>query len=83
MASQQLEMHHIDPKSLALPALAFAGGAILGLMGIKALLRGAIAAATVVGLINRTEMMPATATRRPTSRAARRRSTTKKSPRSV
>jgi hypothetical protein len=81
MASEHFDVRNIDPKSLALPALAFAGGAILGLMGVKALLRGTIAAATVVGLINRTEMLPATApaTRRPATRAARRRTATKKS----
>ena len=78
MATDHLDLREIDPKNLVVPALAFAGGALLGLMGIKALFRGAVAAATVVGLINSNELLPAPATRRPAARATRRRSPTRK-----
>jgi hypothetical protein len=41
----------MESRKLALPLLAFAGGAILGrLLGLKMLMRGAMTAAAVTGL---------------------------------
>jgi len=41
----------IETRELALPLLAFAGGAILGrLLGLKILMRGAMTAASVTGV---------------------------------
>ena len=41
----------MDTRKLAIPALAFAGGAILGrLFGLKFLMRGAMTAASVTGM---------------------------------
>jgi hypothetical protein len=41
----------MDTRKLAIPLLAFAGGAILGrVLGLKALIRGAMTAAAVTGM---------------------------------
>lgn len=41
----------MDPRKVAIPLLAFAGGAVLGrLLGLKTLMRGAMAAAAVTGM---------------------------------
>jgi hypothetical protein len=41
----------MDPRKVAVPLLAFAGGAVLGrLLGLKTLMRGAMAAAAVTGM---------------------------------
>ena len=41
----------MDPLKVAVPLLAFAGGAVLGrLLGLKTLMRGAMAAAAVTGM---------------------------------
>ena len=41
----------MDSRKLAIPLLAFAGGAILGrVLGLKALMRGAMTAAAVTGM---------------------------------
>jgi hypothetical protein len=42
------------PRNLALPLLAFAGGAVLGrLLGLKVLARGAMTAAALTGMATR------------------------------
>ena len=41
----------MDPRKVAVPLLAFAGGAVLGRpLGLKTLMRGAMAAAAVTGM---------------------------------
>ena len=78
----------MDTRNLALPLLAFAGGAILGrLLGLKTLVRGAMTAAAVTGMAAQPalvgagmrEMARAPARRRGATRSARKRVTQKKS----
>jgi hypothetical protein len=48
----------MDSHKLALPLLAFAGGAILGrLFGLKTLMRGAMTAAAVTGVTSRPALL--------------------------
>ena len=48
----------MDTRKLAIPALAFAGGAILGrLLGLKTLMRGAMTAAAVTGITTRPALL--------------------------
>ncbi len=48
----------MESRKLALPLLAFAGGAILGrLLGLKALMRGAMTAAAVTGMTSRPALL--------------------------
>ncbi len=50
----------MDVRKLAIPLLAFAGGAVLGrLLGLKTLMRGAMTAAAVTGLAPRAMLMSA------------------------
>jgi hypothetical protein len=77
----------METHKLALPLLAFAGGAILGrLFGLKTLVRGAMTAAAVTGLTSRPALLgPNThratnaAHRRRPARSAHRRSSAKRS----
>lgn len=78
----------MDTRNLALPLLAFAGGAILGrLLGLKTLVRGAMTAAAVTGMAAQPalvgagarEMARSPTRRRGTTRSARRRVAQKKS----
>src|SRR5215831_13123532 len=47
----RLEQRKMDAQKLAVPLLAFAGGAILGrVLGLKTLVRGAMTAAAVTGI---------------------------------
>jgi hypothetical protein len=72
----------MDAQKLAVPLLAFAGGAILGrLLGLKTLVRGAMTAAAVTGIASQPATMigsngHAARTRR---RPARRKSAQKRS----
>jgi hypothetical protein len=74
-------------RNLAIPLLAFAGGAVLGrLLGLKTLMRGAMTAASVTGMTSLPALLgPDThrthsgAQRRRTARSAARRSTAKRS----
>ncbi len=48
----------MESRKLALPLLAFAGGAILGrLLGLKTLIRGAMTAAAVTGVTSRPALL--------------------------
>ena len=48
MAVKQMKM---DTRNLAVPLLAFAGGAVLGrMLGLRTLVRGAMTAAAVTGM---------------------------------
>jgi hypothetical protein len=77
----------MDPRKLAVPLLAFAGGAILGrVFGLKTLMRGAMTAAAVTGMTSAPPALlgPSTqrsnvAQRRKPARSAARRSATKRS----
>jgi len=76
----------MDTRKLAIPALAFAGGAILGrLFGLKTLMRGAMTAAAVTGmtttpaLLERDGHRTNGAHRRKVARSASRRSAAKRS----
>jgi hypothetical protein len=77
----------MNTRNLALPLLAFAGGAILGrLLGLKVLARGAMTAAALTGMATQPalanlarETVGATATRRRASRPARKRVAQKRS----
>ena len=76
----------IESRKLALPLLAFAGGAILGrLFGLKRLMRGAMTAAAVTGVTSRPALLgPGTrsrngAHRRKTARRSARRSPARRS----
>jgi hypothetical protein len=70
----------METRKLALPLLAFAGGAILGrLLGLKTLMRGAMTAAAVTGVTSRpallgpdTHRSNGTHRRKPARNAARR-----------
>ncbi len=77
----------MDPRKLAVPLLAFAGGAILGrVFGLKTLMRGAMTAAAVTGmtsaqpaLLGPTTQRSNVTQRRKPARSAARRSATKRS----
>ena len=75
----------MEARKLAIPLLAFAGGAILGrVLGLKTLVRGAMTAAAVTGiaqpaLIESPRARSGGRRRRKVHRAARRRSPQKKS----
>ena len=76
----------MDAQKLAVPLLAFAGGAILGrLFGLKTLVRGAMTAAAVTGITKPAMIEPARHTngagrrRKAVHRSAHRRSPQKKS----
>ena len=77
----------METRKLAIPLLAFAGGAILGrLLGLKTLMRGAMTAAAVTGMTTQPALLgPGThraangAHRRKPARTAHRRSPAKKS----
>jgi hypothetical protein len=81
----------MESRKLALPLLAFAGGAILGrLLGLKTLMRGAMTAAAVTGMTAQPALLGSNGHRaangthrrkpaRASARAAHRRSPTKKS----
>ena len=78
----------MESRKLALPLLAFAGGAILGrLFGLKTLMRGAMTAAAVTGMTSAqpallgpiTTNRPNGAHRRKPARSAGRRSAAKRS----
>jgi len=76
----------MESHKLALPLLAFAGGAILGrLLGLKTLMRGAMTAAAVTGMTSQPALLGPTthrsngAHRRKPTRSAARRSTAKRS----
>jgi len=76
----------MQSRKLALPLLAFAGGAILGrLLGLKTLMRGAMTAAAFTGMTSRpallgpsTHRSPNGAQRRRSARSATRRSAAKR-----
>jgi hypothetical protein len=76
----------METRKLALPLLAFAGGAILGrLFGLKTLMRGAMTAASVTGMTSLPALIgPDThrshngTHRRKTARSAARRSAAKR-----
>jgi hypothetical protein len=78
----------MESRKLALPLLAFAGGAILGrLFGLKTLMRGAMTAAAFTGVTTRPALLgPDThrtsngAHRRKPARSAARRGSAKRSP---
>ena len=78
----------MESRKLALPLLAFAGGAILGrLFGLKTLMRGAMTAAAFTGVTTRPALLgPDThrtsngAHRRKPARGAARRGSAKRSP---
>ena len=69
----------MEARNLAIPLLAFAGGAILGrLLGLKTLARGAMTAAALTGMVSQPALVGAAATtprvaarRRSSSRTAR------------
>jgi hypothetical protein len=77
----------MESRKLAIPLLAFAGGAILGrLLGLKILMRGAMTAASVTGMTSLPALLgPDThrsangAHRRKATRTAHRRSAAKRS----
>jgi hypothetical protein len=77
----------MESRKLAIPLLAFAGGAILGrLLGLKVLMRGAMTAAAFTGMTSRPALVgPDThrstngAHRRKSTRSAARRSSPKRS----
>lgn len=78
----------MDARKLAIPMLAFAGGAILGrLFGLKTLARGAMTAAAVTGMVSQPALAGATRSatrriatrRRAATRTARKRPAQKKS----
>jgi hypothetical protein len=76
----------MEARKLAVPILAFAGGAILGrVLGLKNLVRGAMTAAAVTGfaqptLIEHRRSSGTTRRRKAVQRSARRRIPQKKSP---
>jgi hypothetical protein len=77
----------MESRKLALPLLAFAGGAILGrLLGLKTLMRGAMTAAAVTGVTSRpaligpnTHRTANSTNRRKAARGAQRRGAAKRS----
>jgi hypothetical protein len=77
----------MDARNLAIPLLAFAGGAVLGrLLGLKTLARGAMTAAALTGMVSQPALVGAggtagrvTARRRTATRPARKRPAQKKS----
>ena len=77
----------MESRKLAIPLLAFAGGAILGrLLGLKILMRGAMTAASVTGMTSLPALLGPDphrshngAHRRKTARSASRRSAAKRS----
>ncbi|HEY1543008.1 MAG TPA: hypothetical protein VGG01_11415 [Xanthobacteraceae bacterium] len=77
----------METRKLAVPLLAFAGGAILGrVLGLKTLVRGAMTAAAVTGIAQPAMIEPHRRSNGPTrrkavQRSAHRRSPQKKSPR--
>ncbi len=84
----------MESRKLALPLLAFAGGAILGrLLGLKTLMRGAMTAAAVTGLgraqpalltaSHSVRRAAASRTRKTVHRSARKKTAQRKSPRIV
>jgi hypothetical protein len=76
----------MEARKLALPLLAFAGGAVLGrLLGLKTLMRGAMTAASVTGVTSLPALIGPDrrrshngAHRRRTARSASRRSAAKR-----
>jgi hypothetical protein len=63
----------MDPRKLAIPLLAFAGGAILGrLLGLKNLMRGAMTAAAVTGITRQPALVGPNGHRRATNGVHRR-----------
>jgi hypothetical protein len=73
----------MDPRNLAIPLLAFAGGAILGrLFGLKTLARGAMTAAAVTGMVSQPALVGSSARTANRSIPARRRTATRTSRRS-
>jgi hypothetical protein len=79
----------MESRKLAIPLLAFAGGAILGrLLGLKTLMRGAMTAAAVTGMTSQPALLGAGAHRsahatngahrRKSARSAHRRSAAKR-----
>jgi hypothetical protein len=79
------EYADMDSHKLALPLLAFAGGAILGrLLGLKMLMRGAMTAAAFTGMTSQPALAGPTthrangAHRRKPARSAARRSSAKR-----
>jgi len=75
---------HFDPRILAVPALAFVGGAVLGrVLGLKGLMRGAMAALALGTAGRRFFDEPERVVRsraKPIRRAAHKRSAQKRSP---
>jgi hypothetical protein len=77
----------MNNRNLALPLLAFAGGAVLGrLLGLKVLARGAMTAAALTGMATQPALVDlardtvkATTTRRRAARPARKRVSQKRS----
>lgn len=77
----------MNTRNLALPLIAFAGGAILGrLLGLKVLARGAMTAAALTGMATQPALVglardavAATPSRRRTTRPARKRVPQKRS----
>ncbi len=52
----------MDARKVAIPLLAFAGGAVLGrVLGLRTLVRGATTAAAVTGIAPRAMLAPASA----------------------
>jgi hypothetical protein len=69
----------MDGQKLAVPLLAFAGGAILGrVLGLKTLVRGAMTAAAVTGIATQPQTIGSNSRQRALS-ARRRKSTSRKS----
>jgi hypothetical protein len=75
-----VEQLNMDLRKMAFPLLAFAGGAVLGrLLGIKTLVRGAMTAAAVTGMVSQPALVgPAVreVAKGPANRNAARRRTT-------
>jgi hypothetical protein len=73
----------MDAQKLAVPLLAFAGGAILGrVLGLKTLVRGAMTAAAVTGIASQPTMIGSNGHQRVASarrKPARRKSAAKRS----
>lgn len=66
----------MDAQKLAIPLLAFAGGAVLGrLLGLKTLVRGAMTAAAFTGMASQPALIGPHARRTANGRGGRRRKT--------
>lgn len=69
----------MDAQKLAVPLLAFAGGAIVGrVLGLKTLMRGAMTAAAITGIANQPKMIGSNGRQR-TAGARRRKPAARKS----